>query len=321
MPKKKEVKKFIVIIILTLVVVTGFFYFLIKYFSKPASFDWNQDSNLIGVNYDGCFFEISTTAKTVENFLKEHHLSLDEGDYVFPFLESPINAGTRIIIKRKIPLNVKVDSQELEIKTFQETISEVLAEANVELNHLDKINYTKESKVFRNMEVVIIRINEEKITEEEKIDFETIEKNDPDLKWRKTLTEREGETGIRENTYLITYADGKQIDKTKISSRITKKPITKVILHGTKIEVGETYKGKASWYSHTGTMACASLKHPLGTWLRVTNTASGKSIIVQVNDRGPFSEDKIIDLDKKAFEKIGSLAQGTMQVKVEEILD
>jgi len=68
-------------------------------------------------------------------------------------------------------------------------------------------------------------------------------------------------------------------------------------------------------------MACASLQFPKGTWLRVTNRANGKQIIVQVNDSGPYSEDKIIDLDKVAFQKIADLGQGVTEVKVEEILE
>ncbi len=319
MLRNKKTAKFI--LILTLLAITGFSYFLIKFFTRPADFNWDQASNSVEVDYDGCFFKTTTSAKTVSDFIKEAGFDLGEDDYVFPPPESQLKTGLRLTVRRKVPFNIKVDDREIKAETFKETVNEVLAEAGVELNHLDEIQPAKEAGVFRGMEIVVTRINEEEITEEEKIDFEIIEKNDSELKWRKTVVSQAGEMGVRENTYLITYADGEQVSKVRLSSTITKKPVAKIILHGTKIEIGQTYKGRASWYAHTGTMACASLKHPLGTWLRVTNTATGRSVIVQVNDRGPFSEDKIIDLDKAAFEKIGNLAQGTMNVKVEEILD
>jgi rare lipoprotein A (peptidoglycan hydrolase) len=61
---------------------------------------------------------------------------------------------------------------------------------------------------------------------------------------------------------------------------------------------------------------------PRGTWLRVTNRATGKQIFVVVNDYGPMrGTGKMIDLDKVAFEKIAPLGQGVVEVKVEEILN
>jgi rare lipoprotein A len=57
----------------------------------------------------------------------------------------------------------------------------------------------------------------------------------------------------------------------------------------------------------------------MGSYVKVTNTANGKSVIVKINDRGPFGGGRIIDLDKVAFQEIASLGQGVAQVKMEEI--
>jgi rare lipoprotein A len=51
----------------------------------------------------------------------------------------------------------------------------------------------------------------------------------------------------------------------------------------------------------------------------VTNTANGKSVIVRINDRGPFGGGRIIDLDKVAFAKIADIGTGVVQVVMEEI--
>ncbi|MEA3273126.1 MAG: G5 domain-containing protein [Patescibacteria group bacterium] len=321
MIKQIKIKKVIQIIAISLIIVGGCLHYAIKLYYNPVIAPIDQRMNFVTVNYDNHYFKAHTLAKTVGDFLEEQGLSLEEGDCVFPNVKNQLVPGTLITIRRQIPMTIKVDDREIAIRTFAETINEVLVEADVTLNHLDKIKPGKLTRTTRNSEIVITRINEEEITEEERIDFKVIEKDDSKLKWRRTKIGQVGEAGVRENTYLITYANGKQVSKVKLSSEIIKKPVTKIILHGTKIEIGESYKGRASWYSHTGTMACASLKHPFGTWLRVTNMANGKNVIVQVNDRGPFSEDKIIDLDKTAFAKIGNLAQGVMRVKVEEILE
>jgi rare lipoprotein A len=68
-------------------------------------------------------------------------------------------------------------------------------------------------------------------------------------------------------------------------------------------------------------MFAASTTIAKGNYARVTNTASGKSIIVQINDYGPQGKGRVIDLDKVAFQKIASLGAGVIGVKVEEVLN
>lgn len=57
---------------------------------------------------------------------------------------------------------------------------------------------------------------------------------------------------------------------------------------------------------------------PFGTKVRVTNLANGKSVIVTINDRGPFSKGREIDLSKKAFMEISDKkTHGELTVKIE----
>ncbi len=56
---------------------------------------------------------------------------------------------------------------------------------------------------------------------------------------------------------------------------------------------------------------------PLGTKLRVTNQANGKSVIVRINDRGPFVKSRLIDLSLGAAREIGMVRTGTARVTVE----
>jgi rare lipoprotein A len=56
---------------------------------------------------------------------------------------------------------------------------------------------------------------------------------------------------------------------------------------------------------------------PLGTKLRVTNKANGKSVIVRINDRGPFLKHRIIDVSLKAAQEISMIRSGKAQVTLE----
>ncbi len=55
---------------------------------------------------------------------------------------------------------------------------------------------------------------------------------------------------------------------------------------------------------------------PYGTIVTVTNLATGKSIQVVINDRGPFADGRIIDLSTEAFAALGFLGQGVMDVRI-----
>lgn len=58
---------------------------------------------------------------------------------------------------------------------------------------------------------------------------------------------------------------------------------------------------------------------PMGTKLRVTNKSNGKSVIVRINDRGPFAKNRIIDVSRAAAEKISMVRAGTARVVLERL--
>ncbi|WP_447952014.1 septal ring lytic transglycosylase RlpA family protein [Chryseobacterium koreense] len=56
---------------------------------------------------------------------------------------------------------------------------------------------------------------------------------------------------------------------------------------------------------------------PFGTEIKVTNLRNGKSVIVEINDRGPFHSSRALDLSKAAFNSIGNHVRGVMPVEYE----
>ncbi len=58
---------------------------------------------------------------------------------------------------------------------------------------------------------------------------------------------------------------------------------------------------------------------PFGTKVRITNVSNNESVEVTINDRGPYVEDRIIDLSKAAAEKLGFVSQGLAEVRLEVI--
>lgn len=79
--------------------------------------------------------------------------------------------------------------------------------------------------------------------------------------------------------------------------------------HGRKTASGETFN---KW-GYT----CAHKKLPFNTKVKVTNLKNHKTVVVRVNDRGPFVKGRIIDLSFAAAKKIGMVKDGVVKVKVE----
>ena len=82
--------------------------------------------------------------------------------------------------------------------------------------------------------------------------------------------------------------------------------------HGQKTSTGETYDMYA--------MTAAHPTLPLPSYAKVTNTASGKSVVVRVNDRGPFLHGRVIDLSYAAAHRVGIAQRGSGEVEVEAII-
>ncbi len=132
------------------------------------------------------------------------------------------------------------------------------------------------------------------------------------------------------------------VDLSKIKEPVPKKlPKSKYgnprsyVVHGRRYFVlhssrGYNKRGIASWYGTkfqghlTSTrerydlysMTAASPVLPIPSFVRVTNLGNGKSVIVKVNDRGPFATDRILDLSYVAAKKLGYASRGTAFVQV-----
>ena len=79
-------------------------------------------------------------------------------------------------------------------------------------------------------------------------------------------------------------------------------------LHGRKTASGQRYN------KHRLSAAHKTL--PLGTKIRVTDTKTGRSIVVRVNDRGPFVKGRVVDLSKAAAQELGIINRGIAKVDV-----
>ena len=93
---------------------------------------------------------------------------------------------------------------------------------------------------------------------------------------------------------------------------------------------GRQERGQASWYGHPyhgrttasgevydmNDLTAAHQSLPFGTRVEVTNLSNGRSVVVRINDRGPFKKGRIIDLSRAAARKIDMIEAGVVAVRL-----
>lgn len=134
-----------------------------------------------------------------------------------------------------------------------------------------------------------------------------------------------------------TYTDDKSSYSPSVNKKNYKHPtmrpyvIRGIRYHPTVVNVGDIFKGNASWYGpdfhgkltsngetyNMYDMTAAHKTLPMNTIVKVTNLRNGKTAVVRVNDRGPFIATRIIDLSNKAAHKIDMVGAGTAPVRLE----
>lgn len=291
-------------------------------FTKGRNLDIANAIKKITLNDDGLVFEnIISQAGTVSEFIKEQKINLGDNDFIFPSKDAEIFSGSRIIIEREKNVTIVADGKTAKHIAYGKNVAGALWENKVNLGEDDftkpALNYPLRSG--DKIEVIRVDIKEEAAKKE--IPFKTKTNEDDKLGWRTKKVTQKGEKGIKEITYKVISHNGKEISRKVMSEIVTKDPVAEIATQGTYVKLGKSHTGLASWYAYTGTLSAASPWLPMGSYVKVTNKENGKSVIVKINDRGPFGNGRIIDLDKVAFAKIAGLGQGVINVKMEEIIN
>lgn len=95
---------------------------------------------------------------------------------------------------------------------------------------------------------------------------------------------------------------------------------TVTVMYGKASYYGTEYEGKSTANGDTFSNREYTAAHkslPFGSMVRVTNIANNKSVIVKINDRGPYAPGRVIDLSRKAAEELDMIRAGVIDVKIE----
>ena len=309
-------------ILFTTIAIIPCAYRAFAFFNSPVpALSFENTLKTVTMNDSGLIYSAGSQVDTVGEFLAEKNITLGKHDQVIPDKNMPLLPDMTVEVCRGKEIKIQVDGKTLSNWTLTQTVRQTLAENNVTLFRLDKTEPPLDAPVGNNTIITVTRINIEELTEDKDIPFQTITQTDPKLGWRETNITTPGVEGTKEVKYQVTYKNGQEISRVALSNSVIKTPVTQIQIKGTYVQVGSAQKGQGTWYVNQGGLYAASLTIPHGGYARVTNASNGKSIIVQINDSGPYGSGRIIDLDKVAFQKIGDIGAGVINVKVEKVLN
>jgi len=133
-----------------------------------------------------------------------------------------------------------------------------------------------------------------------------------------------GVAGLASLTVRSVIVNGRVESRSVVARRVLRPSIAEVRVSGAatatvtpEAEGSHVATGQATWYDPPWSgLTAASPWIPVGTHVRVTDVATGRTVIVVINDRGPFAPGRIIDLSPEAFSILAPLGQGVLDVRL-----
>lgn len=186
-----------------------------------------------------------TAADTVEDFLKEQNIVLNEHDQLNLNPDAKLKKDMKIAIQRAFPLKLVVGGKKQDVWSTSTTVADFLSQQGITLNKLDRVEPELKQTVTKNAVINVIRV--EKVTDvvEEPINYAVITKNDSNLEKGKQKVVNEGQEGLLSKRYEVVLENGKEVSRKLVSEKKMKEKQDKVVAMGTKVLVAQVSRGSS----------------------------------------------------------------------------
>src|SRR5690554_4880048 len=218
-----------------------------------------KQAQKVFVTLDGEKEEVWTVADTVQEFMEQLRIEVKDHDQMNPSLDSLIVDNMNIDHQRAIMVTVISDGEEKEVWTTSTTVADFLANENITLDELDRVEPSVEELITEKMDIKVVRV--EKVTDvvEENIDYATVKKNDSSLEQGKEQVVESGQEGRIKKYYEVVLEDGEEVSRELVKEEEVQKTKDRVVAVGTK--------------QLTPTVSRSSSKLDTGEWRTFTATA------------------------------------------------
>jgi uncharacterized protein YabE (DUF348 family) len=225
---------------------------------------------LVTITVDGAEQQIWTTATSVDRAIDE--LGIDTtGAEIDPALDTAVGRdGLAVDIATAKTVTIVAAGKKWNVTTTAQTVAGALTAAKIKVDGNDKLSVRPTAKLVDGTSVRYVRVTESKVTRKVSVPYRTVRKETSKLDKGDTKVDTRGVQGLRTLTYKVVRHDGKTVSKKQISDKVTKKPVTQVVLVGTK-EEPEAAPKRSSGGSSTPSASVASGS----VWDRLAQCESG----------------------------------------------
>jgi resuscitation-promoting factor RpfB len=183
---------------------------------------------------DGATQTIWTTATTVDDALNALSVDLSGAELSTSRSSSIGREGLTIMIATQKKIIIIDAGKKRTITTTGQTLADALAAAKINVDDDDKLSASPKTRLLNGAKFTFTDVEVKSKTKKVKVDFDTVRKESSTLKKGVTKVDTPGERGVRAVTYKIVRHNGDIVKRTKIKSKLINKPVTEVILVGTR---------------------------------------------------------------------------------------
>lgn len=191
-------------------------------------------ANKITIDNCGEKQTISLAKGTVEEVLDRTGITLTDNKSVTPSLNTVITDDTNIYVYNAKNIKLTTNGTEMSVKAPEGTVENALNILGYTVTDNDILSVDKNAQVEDDMEIILKKVTYVDEVSTEKISYDTIEKDSDDILTGESQVSQNGADGEKEVTKRCKYIDGKYASTKVIGEKVTKEPIDKVILNGTK---------------------------------------------------------------------------------------
>lgn len=207
-------------------------------------------ANTITINNCGEEQTISLAKGTVEEALNRTGITLAENQSVTPSLNTVITGDMNIYVYNAKSIKLTTNGTEMTVKAPEGTVENALNILGYEITDDDILNVDKNAQIEDDMKITLKKVTyvDEKSTK--KISYKTVEKDSDDIMTGESEVSQKGVDGEKEVTKRCKYIDGKYDSTKVIDEKVTKEPVDKIVLNGTKRGTTTDSSGAPVSYSY-----------------------------------------------------------------------
>ncbi len=230
---------------------------------------------------DGISKIVYSNDLVLSNILDSANVKVYPEDKMTVLVRPELGIGSTIVVRHATSITLSDQDFVKDVRTWSETVGDVLKENKVVLKNSDFVNPGKDTILENGMKINVIRVKKEPSDTEVSIPYKTKKQDDPNTWYGSTSILQSGQNGSKKIEYVTTYYNRQFHSKDIVKETTIKNPTIKIIGIGTKRRVLSSVRGIATATNLSNAVVSANYKR--GTLIRITNLASGVSIIKTVN--------------------------------------